>query len=66
MLFVSGGEKKTEGKADEKEQRPSTRYYFNDGQLCYVMDAKSTGNIGRYLNVSCSIKNFFYFLKYKK
>lgn len=54
MRMSDGNEKKSEGKADEKEQRPSTRYYFNDGQLCYVMDAKSTGNIGRYLNHSCS------------
>ncbi|GAB1599904.1 histone-lysine N-methyltransferase SETDB1-like isoform X1 [Argonauta hians] len=47
---------KTTGKErmEEREQRPSTRYYFNDGQLCYVMDAKSMGNLGRFLNHSCS------------
>lgn len=54
MHISDGSEKKPEDKSEEKEQRPSTRYYFNDGQLCYVMDAKSTGNIGRYLNHSCS------------
>lgn len=40
------------------EDRPrkfkSVREYFGDGaDDCYIMDAKSSGNIGRYLNHSC-------------
>ena len=31
---------------------PSTRDFYSDDQSCYIMDAKSMGNIGRYLNVS--------------
>ena len=38
---------------DENERLPflSTRTSFRD-EFCYVMDAKSIGNLGRYLNVS--------------
>ncbi|XP_075545915.1 SET domain bifurcated histone lysine methyltransferase eggless isoform X5 [Dermacentor variabilis] len=32
---------------------PSTRSFFNE-EFCYIMDAKNCGNIGRYLNHSCS------------
>lgn len=32
---------------------PSTRSFFNE-EYCYIMDAKNCGNIGRYLNHSCS------------
>ncbi|XP_014776504.1 histone-lysine N-methyltransferase eggless isoform X1 [Octopus bimaculoides] len=48
------GKNPSKERIEEREQRPSTRYYFNDGQLCYVMDAKSMGNLGRFLNHSCS------------
>ena len=37
---------------DESFHGPSTRDFYHDGQSCYIMDAKSMGNIGRYLNVS--------------
>ena len=37
---------------DETPNFPSTRDYYKDDQSCYIMDAKSMGNIGRYLNVS--------------
>ena len=30
---------------------PSSRKYFGE-EACFVMDAKSMGNLGRYLNVS--------------
>ena len=30
-----------------------TRELYGPNETCYVMDAKGTGNIGRYLNVSC-------------
>ncbi|KAK3591876.1 hypothetical protein CHS0354_005079 [Potamilus streckersoni] len=43
---------------DKGEKRLSTRYYFKDSQQCYIMDAKSMGNIGRYLNHSCSPNAF--------
>ncbi|XP_033752010.1 histone-lysine N-methyltransferase SETDB1-B-like [Pecten maximus] len=39
---------------EKKDETPGTRYYFHDGQECYIMDAKSMGNIGRYLNHSCT------------
>ena len=44
--------------AEEEEQKPKqgTRAYFKDSSSCYIMDAKSMGNIGRYLNVSQSSK----------
>lgn len=41
----------------EKEKEPkltSTRKYFHKDEDFYVMDAKSIGNIGRYLNHSCN------------
>ncbi|KAK3101842.1 hypothetical protein FSP39_006755 [Pinctada imbricata] len=41
-------------KNDEESEGPGTRSFFQDGQACYIMDAKSIGNIGRYLNHSCS------------
>ena len=33
-----------------------TRELYGENEHCYVMDAKSTGNIGRYLNVSFIFK----------
>ena len=39
------------GKYDN-QPRKSTRELFGAGEQCYIMDAKSIGNIGRYLNVS--------------
>ena len=41
----------------DKEEKPkyvSTRKYFHKDEDFYVMDAKSIGNIGRYLNHSCN------------
>ncbi|XP_067655240.1 histone-lysine N-methyltransferase SETDB1-like isoform X2 [Haliotis asinina] len=49
-----GEDSKTREKRESQDQRPGTRFYFRDGQTCYIMDAKSMGNIGRYLNHSCS------------
>ena len=37
---------------DDSFHGPSTRDFYQDDQSCYIMDAKSMGNIGRYLNVS--------------
>lgn len=37
---------------DAQDDESSVRLYFGE-QYCYVMDAKSSGNIGRYLNHSC-------------
>jgi len=41
------------------EKRPtiSTRPYFGE-EFSYVMDAKSMGNLGRYLNVSSFLPNY--------
>lgn len=38
----------------------SVRDYFGEDEAVYIMDAKTTGNIGRYLNVSR--KNFLYYI----
>ena len=35
----------------EQRARLGTRALFKDKSSCYIMDAKSMGNIGRYLNV---------------
>lgn len=40
-------------KETETPRFPSTRSFFNE-EYCYIMDAKNCGNIGRYLNHSCS------------
>ena len=48
-------EEKTE--ETEKSTKPklvSTRKFFGEDEDVYIMDAKSIGNIGRYLNHSCS------------
>ncbi|KAL8568155.1 hypothetical protein ACOMHN_027678 [Nucella lapillus] len=51
--------------AEEEEQKVKlgTRSLFRDTSSCYIMDAKSMGNIGRYLNHSCSpnvfVQNIF-------
>lgn len=46
----------SESKADKPQNAQSettcrTRELFGPDEHCYVMDAKSNGNIGRYLNV---------------
>ena len=48
---------KKEEKDKVEESKPkflSTRKYFHKDEDFYVMDAKSIGNIGRYLNHSCN------------
>ncbi|XP_064090855.1 LOW QUALITY PROTEIN: histone-lysine N-methyltransferase SETDB1-like [Macrobrachium nipponense] len=37
----------------EKRERKSVREFFGKDESVYIMDAKTTGNIGRYLNHSC-------------
>lgn len=32
----------------------NTRLFFDGEESCYIIDAKLEGNLGRYLNVSCS------------
>jgi len=34
-----------------KKHRKPLREHFGENEDCYIMDAKSKGNIGRYLNV---------------
>lgn len=36
----------------------SMREYFGNNESVYIMDAKTSGNIGRYLNHSCSPNTF--------
>lgn len=51
---VDGKTDKAKGGAEEKPKFKSTRLYFGDKEDVYIMDAKSIGNIGRYLNHSCT------------
>lgn len=47
----------SEPKESDKSKRPkhrSVREFFGPDEYCYIMDAKNNGNIGRYLNHSCS------------
>ncbi|GFS05993.1 histone-lysine N-methyltransferase, partial [Elysia marginata] len=48
---------------EEKKERKPTRDFFRDDTECYIMDAKSMGNLGRYLNHSCDpnvfVQNIF-------
>ncbi|XP_076034756.1 histone-lysine N-methyltransferase eggless-like [Oratosquilla oratoria] len=39
--------------ASARGRRKSVRDYYSEGDAVYIIDAKSTGNIGRYLNHSC-------------
>lgn len=41
-----------EPKQIERPTFKSVRDYFGEDEAVYIMDAKTTGNIGRYLNVS--------------
>lgn len=43
---------KTNPQLDERENINSVRLLFGKGETVYIMDAKSTGNIGRFLNVN--------------
>ncbi|XP_049839589.1 histone-lysine N-methyltransferase eggless-like isoform X2 [Schistocerca gregaria] len=40
--------------AEKKSKYKSVRELFGKEEYCYIMDAKNAGNIGRYLNHSCS------------
>ena len=43
-----------DGESDSKAKYVSTRRLFDKDEDVYIMDAKDQGNIGRYLNHSCS------------
>jgi len=45
-------EPSVEPKQIERSTFKSVRDYFGEDEAVYIMDAKTTGNIGRYLNVS--------------
>ena len=45
-----------ESKEVDLEQVNKTRELYGENELCFVMDAKSIGNIGRYLNVRYNFK----------
>ncbi|RUS84016.1 hypothetical protein EGW08_008238, partial [Elysia chlorotica] len=51
------------GEKEAKKERQPTRNFFKDDTECYIMDAKSMGNLGRYLNHSCDpnvfVQNIF-------
>ncbi|EZA49535.1 hypothetical protein DMN91_006300 [Ooceraea biroi] len=46
-------EPSVEPKRIERPMFKSVRDYFGEDEAVYIMDAKTTGNIGRYLNHSC-------------
>ncbi|XP_071636747.1 histone-lysine N-methyltransferase eggless isoform X1 [Temnothorax longispinosus] len=46
-------EPSVEPKQIERSTFKSVRDYFGEDEAVYIMDAKTTGNIGRYLNHSC-------------
>lgn len=48
-------EPSVEPKQIERLAFKSVRDYFGEDEAVYIMDAKTTGNIGRYLNVSKKI-----------
>lgn len=50
----------------ERSTFKSVRDYFGEDEAVYIMDAKTTGNIGRYLNVGEKIKAFNIFLLFEK
>lgn len=56
-------EPSVEPKQIERLTFKSVRDYFGEDEAVYIMDAKTTGNIGRYLNVSK--KFFILYLKHK-
>ena len=53
-LFAWCAGNRAEAEEEELKPKQGTRAYFKDSSSCYIMDAKSMGNIGRYLNVSHS------------
>lgn len=59
-------EPSVEPKQIERPAFKSVRDYFGEDEAVYIMDAKTTGNIGRYLNVGEKIKAFNIFLLFEK
>ena len=53
-LGASAGAGDGPGPESKKPKHKSTRLYFGEEEDVYIMDAKSIGNIGRYLNHSCN------------
>ncbi len=49
-----GPKPKAKAPEEPKEKLISTRKHFGKEEDVYIMDAKTRGNIGRYLNHSCS------------
>ena len=47
-------------KPEAKVAVRKTRELYGKNEHCYVMDAKSVGNIGRYLNVSAELRLKYY------
>lgn len=62
-------EPSVEPKQIERSTFKSVRDYFGEDEAVYIMDAKTTGNIGRYLNVGKKISQhlifFYHYLKKK-
>ncbi|CAM9897550.1 unnamed protein product [Lampetra planeri] len=50
----SGGGGSGTGEGGNQPEKKSTREFFDGEDSCYIIDAKLIGNLGRYLNHSCS------------
>ena len=55
QCFVMAVSFAAEAEDEDLKPKQGTRALFKDSSVCYIMDAKSMGNIGRYLNVSISL-----------
>lgn len=44
----------TEAQKEKTKTPKNTRGLFNDEDACYIIDARQEGNLGRYINHSCS------------
>uniref|UniRef100_A0AAX7TF04 [histone H3]-lysine(4) N-trimethyltransferase n=1 Tax=Astatotilapia calliptera TaxID=8154 RepID=A0AAX7TF04_ASTCA len=52
-MMVKTGQGQTGGGGDNTPTK-NTRQFFDGEESCYIIDAKLEGNLGRYLNHSCS------------
>uniref|UniRef100_S4R967 SET domain bifurcated histone lysine methyltransferase 1b n=1 Tax=Petromyzon marinus TaxID=7757 RepID=S4R967_PETMA len=53
VAVKSTGMRRT-GEGGNQPEKKSTREFFDGEDSCYIIDAKLIGNLGRYLNHSCS------------
>ncbi|KAG8238414.1 hypothetical protein J437_LFUL002871 [Ladona fulva] len=54
LKFTAAEPNVTDIKKSGKSKFRSIREIYGPGEYCYIMDAKNIGNVGRYLNHSCT------------